>query len=156
MNAILVAVAVSVLPVPRFESDSVLPAPKFRAIEQPAAEFETITMSKSDGEKLEVRFLKHAPTDMLTRLSGPTHSWPCVNGGYCGSQMCLAIHLMNAHSQTRKRLEELTFNQWRTLHDNLHNAVEADRTKPKQAELPACPTCRGGRCNLLRGLFRRR
>jgi hypothetical protein len=77
----------------------------------------------ASGRPVSIFLKKPEPALHLTRLPGPTHAWPCISGRRTtNDKMCLGIHLQGTHKQRRDYLEDLTYTQWRTLHDNLHNA----------------------------------
>jgi SAM-dependent methyltransferase len=49
--------------------------------------------------------------------------------------MCLGNHLIRSHGQTYTFLQEIGYNQWQTLHDNLENGG-AVNVKPKEEPPP--------------------
>jgi len=73
-------------------------------------------ISDAAGNTVRIVLEKSVSKEELTRLSGPTHSWP-----HMGCLMCLGNHLIGTHGQSTNYLHSVTYEHWKDLHDNLHN-----------------------------------
>jgi hypothetical protein len=71
------------------------------------------------GGRTEVVLEDVKSKEELIRADGPSHPWP-----HMGCLMCLGNHLIGSHGQSTNYLRSITYNQWRILHDNLHNSKE--------------------------------
>lgn len=63
----------------------------------------------------------------LERLPGPHHSYP-----HMGCMMCLGNHLLGSHGVSYNYLNQIGWNNWETLHDNLHNKITTQKVAVKK------------------------
>src|SRR5574343_1521269 len=71
----------------------------------------------------------------LERLPGPRHAYP-----HMGCMMCLGNHLLGSHGVSYNYLNQIGWQNWETLHDNLHNqgnVVKVKKVNPKQEPIYA-------------------
>lgn len=85
------------------------------------AGYDVHELSDADGNVVRIVLEKPVADEELTRLDGPTHSWP-----HMGCLMCLGNHLIGTHGQSANYLHSITYEQWHVLHDNLHNDSSFD------------------------------
>lgn len=55
-------------------------------------------------------------TNELVRLPGPSYNWP-----HDGCYMCLGNYMISHFGQSKEYLDEIGYENWEILYDNLHN-----------------------------------
>lgn len=128
MSSLLLSiVVVAGLPTPHFATTLPLPTPKFMAL--PVVVLPPVIEPASN---------------VLTRLPGPRDHFRCSHCGRSDCLMFLGDHLLRVHSQSYDYVDQIGYQQFGVLHDNLHNANYQPGSAPKQNA--SCPTCEGGQC----------
>jgi len=84
--------------------------------DEEASDLTSYEVQDSSGVTITLTFEEPETEEVLTRLSGPSWPWP-----HQGCMMCLGNHMILTHGQSTKYLRSITYGQWQTLHDNLHN-----------------------------------
>lgn len=102
-----------------------------------------------NDKPVEILLEKPQPSFLLTRLPGP--KWP---GPHENCMMCVANHLMGYHGITYEKLMFIGYEQWQTLHDNLHN--DPSGSKAESFNYDAQIIGYGGGSNYSRGSILRR
>ena len=81
------------------------------------------TFETSSGIKINLEVEENSE---LTRLPGPKHPWP---HGSCA--MCLGNQLISHFGQSKEYLDEIGYENWGTLYDNLQNDPKFKGVKGK-------------------------